>query len=101
MYVCISRGGHGNLLQYSCLENPMDRGAWRAKSTASQSVYMCAYAYILMCVYTDVYIYTEMRYYPFGDSTAILTHLLHIEILVRDRIAILKPIYTKRIASIS
>ena len=23
-------GGHGNLLQYSCLENSMDRGAWRA-----------------------------------------------------------------------
>ena len=22
-----SRGGHGNPLQYSCLENPMDRGA--------------------------------------------------------------------------
>ena len=21
--------GNGNLLQYSCLENPMDRGAWR------------------------------------------------------------------------
>ena len=21
---------HGNLLQYSCLENPMDREAWRA-----------------------------------------------------------------------
>ena len=21
--------GHGNSLQYSCLENPMDRGAWR------------------------------------------------------------------------
>ena len=21
-------GGHGNSLQYSCLENPMDRGAW-------------------------------------------------------------------------
>ena len=25
-----SGGGHGNPLQYSCLENPMDRGAWRA-----------------------------------------------------------------------
>ena len=25
-----SRGRHGNSLQYSCLENPMDRGAWRA-----------------------------------------------------------------------
>ena len=23
-------GGHGNPLQYSCWENPMDRGAWRA-----------------------------------------------------------------------
>ena len=23
-------GGHGNPLQYSCLENPVDRGAWWA-----------------------------------------------------------------------
>ena len=23
-------GGNGNLLQYSCLGNPMDKGAWRA-----------------------------------------------------------------------
>ena len=23
-------GGHGNVLQYSCLENAMDRGAWWA-----------------------------------------------------------------------
>ena len=23
-----SAGGNGNPLQYSCLENPMDRGAW-------------------------------------------------------------------------
>ena len=23
-------GGNGNLLQYSCLENSMDRGAWQA-----------------------------------------------------------------------
>ena len=26
---CIGEG-HGNPLQYSCLENPMDRGAWEA-----------------------------------------------------------------------
>ena len=26
----ISGGGHGNSLQYSCLKNLMDRGAWRA-----------------------------------------------------------------------
>ena len=32
--------GNGNLLQYSCLEEPMDRGAWRAtvhRVTKSQS----------------------------------------------------------------
>ena len=23
-------GGYGNPLQYSCLENPVDRGAWQA-----------------------------------------------------------------------
>ena len=22
-------GGHGNTLQYSCLENPVDKGAWQ------------------------------------------------------------------------
>ena len=33
-------GGHGNSLQYSCLENPTDKGAWRAtvpKVTKSQT----------------------------------------------------------------
>ena len=28
--------GHGNPLQYSCLESPMDRGAWRAESVGLQ-----------------------------------------------------------------
>ena len=28
--VCICEGGNGNPLQSSCLENPMDRGAWQA-----------------------------------------------------------------------
>ena len=27
--------GHGNTLQYSCLENPMDRGTWQAAATAA------------------------------------------------------------------
>ena len=29
-------GGNGNPLQYSCLENPMDRGAGRLQSMGSQ-----------------------------------------------------------------
>ena len=33
------RGGHGNPLQYSCLENPMDSGAWwSVQSNGSQRV---------------------------------------------------------------
>ena len=30
--------GNGYLLQYSCLDNPMDRGAWQLQSTGSQRV---------------------------------------------------------------
>ena len=32
--------GNGNPLQYSCLENPMDRGAWRATVRGSQELDM-------------------------------------------------------------
>ena len=41
--------GHGNPLQYSCLENPMDRGAWWvtvhgvAKSLTQTEVTWCAH----------------------------------------------------------
>ena len=31
-------GGHGNPFQYSCLENPMDRGTWWLQSIGSQRV---------------------------------------------------------------
>ena len=31
-------GGHGNPLQYSCLKNPMDRGAWQDKSIRLQRI---------------------------------------------------------------
>ena len=31
-------GGHGNPIHYSCLENPMDREAWRAAVHGSQRV---------------------------------------------------------------
>ena len=37
-------GGHGDPLQYSCLENPMDRGAWQAivyRVTESQKRLKC------------------------------------------------------------
>ena len=30
-------GGHGNPLQYSCLENPMDRGAWQGHAESDMT----------------------------------------------------------------
>ena len=33
-------GGHGNLLPYSCLENPMDRGDWQAAVHGSKELNM-------------------------------------------------------------
>ena len=30
-------GGHSNPLQYSCLENPMHRGAWQAMAHCKES----------------------------------------------------------------
>ena len=34
-------GGNCNPLQYSCLENPLDRGAWQATSVVSQKSRTC------------------------------------------------------------
>ena len=51
-------GQHGNPLQYSCLENPMDRGAWQAtvhSVTKSQTqlkwLSMHVHAYLYICIY--------------------------------------------------
>ena len=38
-------GGHGNPLQYSCLENPMEREAWRATvHGVTKSQTLCVYS---------------------------------------------------------
>ena len=50
-------GGHGNPLQYSYLENPMDRGAWQATVhgvTESDTTEVTTCTHVYMCVYTHV-----------------------------------------------
>ena len=54
-------GGTGNSLQYSCLENSMDKGAWQAtvhevaKSWSDTAVHMCA------CAHTHTHTVTKIK----------------------------------------
>ena len=67
-----SGGGHGNPLQYSCLENAMERGAWQAivhrvaVSDATEASYhacmhMHKYIYIYIYTHTHVHIHTKSQ----------------------------------------
>ena len=38
LHIVEGREGNGTPLQYSCLENPMDGGAWRLRSMGSLRV---------------------------------------------------------------
>ena len=51
-------GGHGNPLQDSCLENSMDRGAWRA------TVHGVAKSQTQLNDYVSMH--TTYRYFPLG-----------------------------------
>ena len=62
-------GGNGNLLQYSCLENSIDRGAWRAtvhgvtKSQTLLSAHECTqFAY---CFYCEGVLDSVRCFYPY------------------------------------
>ena len=48
--------GHGNSQQYSCLENPMDRGSWRAtvhRVAKSQTTEVAWHARTQTCCYIN------------------------------------------------
>ena len=76
IYIYISYGeGNGNPLQYSCLKNPMDGGAWWATVHGSQrvrqdwatslslSIYIYIYiSYITLYIYHILYIYITFIY---------------------------------------
>ena len=46
------RGGNGNPLQYSCLKNPMDRGAWvhRRVDMPEHSMHVLFTSAFILCV---------------------------------------------------
>jgi len=59
--------GNGNPLQYSYLENPMDRGAWwatvhgvaKSQTQLSMCVYVCVCVCVCVCVYIYIFIYVK------------------------------------------
>ena len=58
-------GGHGDPLQYPCLENPMDRAAWWAavhKFTKSQTQlkWLNTHTCIHICTYIHIYLYNQI-----------------------------------------
>ena len=60
-------GGHGNPLQYSCLENPMDRGAWRLQSMGSLSSYkvLQKFFFITFLFIFQNFFHLTRRLFPF------------------------------------
>ena len=52
--------GHSNSLQYSCLENPKDRGAWQAivhRVTKSQTCNIAHMHALYICMFICIYAY--------------------------------------------
>ena len=65
-------GGHGNPLQYSCLENPMDRGVWQA---TVHRVLRSQTRLQRLCMHVHMYhLYNRMwqrKYYVFSEPHSI------------------------------
>ena len=54
--------GHSNPLQYSCLENPMDRGAWRTTARGVTKSQMSAEVTEHACMQAIAYVMVNRSY---------------------------------------
>ena len=55
-------GGHGNLLQYSCLENPMNREAWWTTThRVTKSQTQLKQLNMHTCTHVNMYVYTNIH----------------------------------------
>ena len=73
-------GGNGNTLQYSCLENSMHRGAWRAtvhgvaksQTQLSMCVCLCRHAHARACTHTHTHFQVFQHHLLFHIACGIL-----------------------------
>ena len=77
-------GGHGNPVQYSCLENPMDRGAWqvmvhRVAQRQTQLMQLSTHTASCMHIFT---IMNETLAFAFVDLIVRLRRLILIKQIV-------------------
>ena len=49
--------GNGNPLQYSCLENPMDRGPWQATVYRVTKIWSQLNTYAILHIHLHIYIF--------------------------------------------
>ena len=61
--------GNGKPLQYSCLENPMDRGAWQLQSVSRQESDITECARMHARTYTHTHTHTQHR-----ENACVHTH---------------------------
>ena len=73
-----SGGGHGNPLQYSCLENAMDRGAWQAHTVHRVAVSDATEASYHACMH--MHTHTHTRTYTYKKSTLLYLFILFLSI---------------------
>ena len=58
-------GGHSNPLQYSCLENPMDRGAWWATVHMVAKKQLSMHTHVIFIIYDLYILYTYLNFLLF------------------------------------
>ena len=77
--------GNGNPLQYSCLENPMDRGAWRAtvhgvaKNRTRLSDFTHTHVYMYVCMYI-----TDSLFYIVETNTTLESNYMPIKFFFKS-----------------
>ena len=66
--------GNGNPLQYSCLENPIDRGAWQATvhGLAKSQTWLTIHIHILNRLFKARLLSWYLKYWEFPSGSAVM-----------------------------